>query len=110
MCFDQVMDARDMAELETGSFDAVIDKGLTDSVMYNDKFAIMMAKVGPKAQKEACLTGSRQVEGTAYVIAAAIVLVRSLPRYIMCDKLRSTRSYDVLIPFVALTTLLFAHV
>lgn len=48
-----------MAELETGSFDAVIDKGLTDSVMYNDKFAIMMAKVGCKAQKEAGLTGSR---------------------------------------------------
>lgn len=52
-----------MAELETGSFDAVIDKGLTDSVMYNDKFAIMMAKVGYKAQKEACLTGSRNFEG-----------------------------------------------
>ncbi|CAM9829326.1 unnamed protein product [Ectocarpus fasciculatus] len=41
----KVMDARDMAEFETGSFDAVIDKGLTDSVMYNDKFAVMMAKV-----------------------------------------------------------------
>lgn len=39
------MDARDMADLETGSFDAVIDKGLTDSVMYNDNFATMMAKV-----------------------------------------------------------------
>lgn len=35
-----------MAEFETGSFDAVIDKGLTDSVMYNDKFSVMMAKVG----------------------------------------------------------------
>lgn len=34
-----------MTELETGSFDAVIDKGLTDSIMYNDKFALMMAKV-----------------------------------------------------------------
>lgn len=84
------MDARDMAELETGSFDAVIDKGLTDSVMYNDKFAIMMAKVGRKAQKEACLTGSRKSEGTTYVTAATIVLVRSLPRYIMCDKLLFT--------------------
>ncbi|CAM9128312.1 unnamed protein product [Ectocarpus sp. 4 AP-2014] len=42
----KVMDARDMAEFETGSFDAVIDKGLTDSVMYNDKFSVMMAKVG----------------------------------------------------------------
>lgn len=41
----KVMDARDMADLETGSFDAVIDKGLTDSVMYNDNFAVMMAKV-----------------------------------------------------------------
>lgn len=41
----KVMDARDMADLETGSFDAVIDKGLTDSVMYNDNFATMMAKV-----------------------------------------------------------------
>ena len=35
-----------MAGLETGSFDAVIDKGLTDSIMYNDKFSIMMAEVG----------------------------------------------------------------
>lgn len=34
-----------MTGLETGSFDAVIDKGMTDSIMYNDKFAIMMAKV-----------------------------------------------------------------
>ncbi|CAM9852533.1 unnamed protein product [Ectocarpus sp. 6 AP-2014] len=41
----KVMDARDMVEFETGSFDAVIDKGLTDSVMYNDKFSVMMAKV-----------------------------------------------------------------
>lgn len=40
------MDARNMAELETESFDAVIDKGLTDSIMYNDQFSIMMAKVG----------------------------------------------------------------
>ena len=39
------MDARDMADFETGSFDAVIDKGMTDSVMYNDKFSLMMAKV-----------------------------------------------------------------
>lgn len=44
MCF-QVMDARDMAEFEAESFDAVIDKGMTDSIMYNDKFALMMAKV-----------------------------------------------------------------
>lgn len=63
------MDARDMAELETGSFDAVIDKGLTDSVMYNDKFEVMMAKVGHEAQNEACLTGSRKVEGTTVVPA-----------------------------------------
>lgn len=35
-----------MAELETGSFDAVIDKGMTDSIMHNDNFAVMMAKVG----------------------------------------------------------------
>ena len=41
----QVMDARDMAEFEAESFDAVIDKGMTDSIMYNDKFALMMAKV-----------------------------------------------------------------
>lgn len=40
-----------MAEFETGSFDAVIDKGLTDSVMYNDKFSIMMAKVGVTRQQ-----------------------------------------------------------
>lgn len=39
------MDARDMADFENESFDAVIDKGLTDSVMYNDKFSVMMAKV-----------------------------------------------------------------
>lgn len=39
------MDARDMAEFEAESFDAVIDKGMTDSIMYNDKFALMMAKV-----------------------------------------------------------------
>lgn len=39
------MDARDMSEFETGSFDAVIDKGMTDSVMFNDNFATMMAKV-----------------------------------------------------------------
>ena len=39
------MDARDMTDFETGSFDAVIDKGMTDSVMYNDKFSLMMAKV-----------------------------------------------------------------
>lgn len=56
------MDARDMAELETGSFDAVIDKGLTDSVMYNDKFAVMMAKVSHQTQKHAFLAGSRKLE------------------------------------------------
>lgn len=39
------MDARDMSSLETASFDAVIDKGLTDSIMHNDKFALMMAQV-----------------------------------------------------------------
>lgn len=41
----RVMDARDMSELETGSFDAVIDKGLTNSIMYNDKFRVMVAQV-----------------------------------------------------------------
>lgn len=41
----KVMDARDMADFENESFDAVIDKGMTDSVMYNDKFSVMMAKV-----------------------------------------------------------------
>lgn len=51
-----------MAELETGSFDAVIDKGLTDSVMYNDKFAVMMAKVSHQTQKHAFLAGSRKLE------------------------------------------------
>lgn len=35
-----------MVDFEAESFDAVIDKGMTDSVMYNDKFALMMAKVG----------------------------------------------------------------
>lgn len=39
------MDARDMAEFEAESFDAVIDKGMTDAIMFNDKFALMMAKV-----------------------------------------------------------------
>lgn len=34
-----------MAEFENESFDAVIDKGMTDSIMYNDKFSVMMAKV-----------------------------------------------------------------
>lgn len=43
--FVQVVDARDMAEFEAEYFDAVIDKGMTDSIMYNDKFALMMAKV-----------------------------------------------------------------
>ncbi|CAM9683810.1 unnamed protein product [Hapterophycus canaliculatus] len=41
----KVMDARDMSAFDTGSFDAVIDKGMTDSVMFNDNFATMMAKV-----------------------------------------------------------------
>ena len=77
-----------MSGLETGSFDAVIDKGLTDSVMYNDKFAMMMAKVGLKAQKEAFPTGSRKLEGTM-IVPAVIVRVRSLPRYMMYDKLLS---------------------
>lgn len=35
-----------MSELETASFDAVIDKGLTDAVMHNDNFAVMVGKVG----------------------------------------------------------------
>lgn len=39
------MDARDMSELETGSFDAVIDKGMTDSIMHSDNFAKMVAEV-----------------------------------------------------------------
>lgn len=41
------MDARDMAEFEAESFDAVIDKGMTDAVMFNDKFSLMIAKVIP---------------------------------------------------------------
>lgn len=38
-----------MSDFETGSFDAVIDKGMTDSVMFNDNFATMMAKVSHPA-------------------------------------------------------------
>lgn len=41
----KVMDGRDLSELEEGSFDAVIDKGMTDSIMHNDKFTKMIAEV-----------------------------------------------------------------
>ncbi len=54
LLWKKVMDARDMAEFETGSFDAVIDKGMTDSVMYNDKFSLMMAKVRVESSRSAC--------------------------------------------------------
>ncbi|CAN0031003.1 unnamed protein product, partial [Discosporangium mesarthrocarpum] len=34
----KVMDARDMSELQDASFDVIVDKGLTDSLMHSDDF------------------------------------------------------------------------
>ncbi|CAM9453998.1 unnamed protein product [Choristocarpus tenellus] len=41
----KVMNVRDMDELETGSFDAIVDKGLTDSLMYSDDFKYHVAQL-----------------------------------------------------------------
>lgn len=70
-----------MAELETGSFDAVIDKGLTDSIMYNDNFALMMAKVSRERFFLAArfhIARQKLDERTAIFLAACVPYLSSI--------------------------------